>query len=176
MATGQFGGRSGGPFHMVKEDWATCPYPARLLGIDHGEKTLGLSVTDSMQSVATPLLTIDRKKFMQDMKKLKQVIDDYEVKAIVIGYPVNMDGSEGPRCQSIRDTVTEMKSAPALNGAFHDIWIGLWDERLSTSAVDRFLINEADLSRKRRGEVIDKMAAQHILQGAIDYMTRRRCA
>ncbi len=154
--------------------WQTCPYPARLIGIDHGEKTLGLSVSDSGQSIATPLHTIRRSKFTNDLKELVQVIEQYNIKGIVFGYPVNMDGSEGPRCQSICDTIMQMQRPETLGGAFSNMWVGLWDERLSSSAVDRFLIAEADLSRKRRADVIDKMAAQHILQGAIDFMQGQR--
>lgn len=157
-------------FDYLSKNWTDCPYPARLIGIDHGSKTLGLSVSDGMQMVATPLETIRRTKFSNDIKKLSQLIEEYNVNGIVFGYPLNMDGSEGPRCQSIRDTITEMQSRPE----FSKMWFSLWDERLSSVAIDRFLVREADLSRNKRANVIDKMAAQHILQGALDFLSSHR--
>ncbi len=132
----------------------------RLLGLDVGSKTIGMAMSDVTRAIATPLDTIRRKKFTQDMNSLKEIIDSHDIAAIVIGLPLNMDGSEGPRAQATR--------AFARNVAGHtDLPLVFWDERLSTAAVERTLL-EADTSRKRRGQVIDKMAAAYILQGALD--------
>lgn len=132
----------------------------RLVGLDLGSKTIGIALSDPTRTVATPLETIRRKKFTQDVRRLLDLIDRNNVEAVVIGLPVNMDGSEGPRAQSTR--------AFARNLARHiDVPIVFWDERLSTAAVERTLL-EADASRKRRAAVIDKMAAAFILQGALD--------
>lgn len=132
----------------------------RLLGLDVGEKTIGLALSDALRSIATPKETLMRGKFTADAAKLISIIKEYAVAALVVGYPVNMDGSEGPRCQSIRQFVKNLQEKidiPAL----------LWDERMSTMAVNRMMI-EADMSRQRRGELVDKLAASYILQGALD--------
>ncbi|MSP48569.1 MAG: Holliday junction resolvase RuvX [Alphaproteobacteria bacterium] len=132
----------------------------RLLGLDVGTKTIGLAIADGTLTVATPLDTIRRTKFARDAEALFKVIDGREVGALILGLPLNMDGSEGPRCQSVRQFATNLL-------ARRDLEIGFWDERLSTAAVTRTLL-DADASRKRRGEVVDKMAAAYILQGALD--------
>ena len=134
----------------------------RLLGLDMGDKTIGLALSDAALMVATPMETIRRTKFTVDAEKLTALIDAHEIGALVIGLPVNMDGGEGPRCQSVR------QFAANLLGKF-DIDIAFWDERLSTAAVTRTLI-EADVSRARRKQVVDKMAAAYILQGALDFL------
>ena len=140
----------------------TLPRKACLLGLDIGEKTVGMAVSDDGLRVATPLDTIRRAKFTRDAEKLLAVIADYRIGGIVVGLPVNMDGSEGPRCQSVRQFGANLAEKT-------DIPIGFWDERMSTQAMQRHLIAQ-DVSRKRRAEVIDKMAAQYILQGALDYL------
>jgi len=132
----------------------------RLLGLDVGTKTIGLAISDFTFTIASPLETIRRSKFMADLAYLKKLITEREVGALVIGLPVNMDGSEGPKCQSVRQFATNCAAGIDLPMAF-------WDERLSTAAVTRTLL-EADTSRARRGEVVDKMAAAYILQGALD--------
>jgi len=132
----------------------------RLLGLDVGSKTIGLALSDMTRAVATPLTTIKRTKFTKDAAELSEVIESHDISALVIGLPLNMDGSEGPRAQSIRAFARNLGSHVSLPVAF-------WDERLSTAAAERTLL-EADASRKRRGEVIDKMAAAIILQGALD--------
>ena len=139
----------------------------RLLGIDAGEKTLGLALSDSALKIATPLETIRRSKFRNDALKLRQLCDERQVGGLLLGLPVNMDGSEGPRCQSVRQL------AANLAGQGFPEPIAFWDERLSTAAVERFLIDEADLSRQRRAQVVDKMAAAYILQGALDFLAGR---
>ena len=136
----------------------------RLMGLDVGAKTIGIAFSDLRHVVATPRETIRRTKFSQDVETLRRLIDDNEVGGVVIGLPINMDGSEGPRCQSVRQFAANLL-------AVIDIAVVFWDERLSTVAAERTLI-EADVSRKRRAEVIDKMAAAYILQGALDRMAR----
>ena len=142
---------------------AALPRRHALMGLDLGEKTIGVAVTDLLWSVATPVETVKRRKFTLDAERLLALLKARDVGGIVLGLPRNMDGTEGPRCQSTR----------AFARNFARLWdgpIGFWDERLSTSAVERFLISEADMSRKRRSEVIDKMAATYILQGALDVL------
>ena len=142
---------------------ALLPPGSRLLGIDQGEKTLGLAISDSRLRLASPLETIRRKKFTADAEALRAICEARQVGGLVFGLPVNMDGSEGPRCQSVRQFARNLS-------ARIDIPIAFWDERLSTAAVERVLIDEADLSRKRRADVVDKAAAAWILQGALDAM------
>lgn len=133
---------------------------ARLMGLDVGTKTVGLAVSDPGLTIATPLETLRRTKFRADATRLLDLAAQRGVGGLVLGLPINMDGSEGPRCQSIRQF--------AANLAEHtDLPMALWDERLSTAAVTRTLL-EADASRKRRAEVVDKMAAAYILQGLLD--------
>ena len=139
----------------------------RLLGLDLGEKTIGLALSDSALSLASPLETVRRQKFTKDAEALKRVIEERNVGGLVLGLPVNMDGSEGRRCEQTRSFAQNLKSVAGI-----ELPIAYWDERLSTSAVERFLIGEADMTRKRRGEVVDKMAAAYILQGALDALKR----
>ncbi len=131
-----------------------------LLGIDPGTKTFGLAVSDTTRLIATPVETIRRKKFTPDAAKMFALYDDRKCAAMVIGYPVNMDGSEGPRAQSVKDfchNLINIRNIPIL----------LWDERMSTAAVTRTLL-EADTSRAKRAEAVDKLAASYILQGVLD--------
>ncbi len=136
-----------------------------LLGLDLGEKTIGLALSDPGWTVASPLETIKRKKFTADAEWLESVITARKVGGLVLGLPVNMDGSEGPRCQSTRAFARNLLEKRGLR-----LPIVFWDERLSTSAVEKFLVAEADMTRKRRAEVVDKMAAAYILQGALEAM------
>jgi putative holliday junction resolvase len=133
---------------------------ARLLGLDVGTKTIGMALSDVTRSVATPFDTIRRTKFTADAKTIREVVERNQVGALVIGFPLNLDGSEGPRTQSTRAFARNLAAQVAVPMVF-------WDERLSTAAVERHLI-EADASRKRRAEVVDRMAAAYILQGALD--------
>jgi len=135
----------------------------RLLGLDIGSKTIGLALSDVLLMLASPAKTIKRSKFTPDVEQLVTMINEQNVGGLVIGLPVQMDGSEGPACQSVRQFAQNLL-------AIIDIPIAFWDERLSTNAVERLLINEVDMTRKRRAEVIDKMAAAYILQGALDGM------
>jgi putative Holliday junction resolvase len=135
--------------------------PKRLLGLDLGSKTIGLALSDTTWRIATPLETIRRRKFSVDAERLFALIDEHEVGALVLGLPFNMDGSEGPRCQSTRAFAQNVL-------ALRDLPIVFQDERLSTAAVQRMLVEEMDSTRKRRAEVVDKLAAAYILQGLLD--------
>lgn len=146
----------------------SCPKNARLLGLDIGERTIGVALSDSGHNVATPLKLIERTKFTKDILEMKKIVTDYGIGGYVLGYPVNMDGTEGPRCDSIKDFGREMANHPDIFG--NDPWIALWDERLSTVSVNKFLIGDVDMSRTKRKQNVDKLAAQFILQGALDFI------
>ena len=147
--------------HEEIADFAAALRPMQALaGLDLGDKTIGVAVSDSMRAVASPLQTIRRRKFTLDAEALLAVLQQRGIGGLILGLPRNMDGSEGPRCQSTR----------AFARNFSRLWdgpIGFWDERLSTVAAERALL-EADTSRRRRAEVIDHVAAAYILQGALD--------
>lgn len=138
----------------------------RFLGFDVGEKTIGLALSDTQQMIATPLHVIHRTQWKKDAETLLKVIKEHHVVGIVVGFPLNMDGSEGPRCQSIRQFIVNLLSVI-------DLPVCLWDERLSTMAVTRTLL-AADVSRAKRKKVVDKMAAAYILQGFLDAFKRLR--
>ncbi len=143
------------------EDFAPMIPPFRAIcGLDLGTVTIGVAVSDGMRQVATPLETIKRKKFGVDAEKLLSILKARDIAGIVLGLPLNMDGSEGPRVQSTRAFARNLEKLT-------DLPIGFWDERLSTVAAERALL-EADTSRRRRAEVIDHVAAGYILQGALD--------
>ena len=134
---------------------------SRLMGLDLGSKTIGLALSDVTLMIASPLETIKRGKFTGDAQKLEQLMDAHDVGGLVLGLPVSMDGTEGPRCQSTRQFAANLLER-------RDCVLAFWDERLSTAAVERVLIGDADMTRKRRAEVVDKAAAAYILQGALD--------
>lgn len=149
------------------EDFAAALEPMRaVIGLDLGERTIGVAISDRLGGVATPLETIRRRKFTPDAARILDIIAEREAGGILLGLPRNMDGSEGPRCQSTRAFARNLARLTALP-------IGFWDERLSTVAAERALL-EADTSRKRRAEVIDHVAAAYILQGALDRMRHMR--
>jgi putative Holliday junction resolvase len=140
----------------------------RLLGLDLGEKTIGLALSDPGLSVASPITTIRRTKFTADAKELLGIVTERQVGGLVIGLPLNMDGSEGPRCQSVRQfavNLTKLQDFPIL----------FWDERLSTVAVERNMI-EADMTRAKRAKVVDQAAAAFILQGVLDALARTKAS
>ncbi|WP_293574235.1 Holliday junction resolvase RuvX [Phaeobacter sp.] len=151
---------------MIYDDFeafaAALPSFCAIAGLDLGDKTIGIAVSDRMGTVATPLETIRRKKFTLDAEKLLEIVKTRDISALLLGLPRNMDGSEGPRCQKTRAFARNLSNLT-------DLPIGFWDERLSTVAAERALL-EADTSRKRRSEVIDHVAASYILQGALDRM------
>jgi len=130
------------------------------LGLDVGAKTVGIAVSDGRLNLATPVHTLRRRKLRDDVAALQALIEARNIGGLIIGLPVNMDGSEGPRCQSVRQFAENI-------GQFIDLPMAFWDERLSTAAVERSLIAQ-DVSRRRREEVIDAHAAAYILQGALD--------
>jgi putative Holliday junction resolvase len=140
------------------------PPSGALMGLDLGTKTIGLAVSDLGRRIASPLAVIMRQKFTADVESLLGYMAKHPVAGLVLGLPVNMDGSEGPRVQATRAFVRNL--LPKI-----DVPIVYWDERLSTAAVTRTLL-EADTSRKRRAEVVDKMAAAYILQGLLDRLAR----
>ncbi len=139
---------------------AALPDRGALMGVDFGEKTIGVAVSDGFRRVATPLRTVKRRRFGLDAEALLAIAADRAVCGIVVGLPINMDGSEGPRAQSTRAfarNLARLDPPPIM----------FWDERLSTVAAERALL-EADVSRRRRAEVIDHVAAGYILQGLLD--------
>ncbi len=140
------------------------PPSGKLMGLDLGTKTIGVAISDGMRYSATPLETIKRSKFTADAERLAALATQHQIVGIVLGLPLNMDGSEGPRAQSTRAFARNLATKLDLPLAF-------WDERLSTSAVERTLL-EADASRARRAEVVDKLAASYILQGALERIRR----
>ena len=142
---------------------AALPPMRAIMGLDLGDKTIGVAVSDGLRSVASPYETIRRKKFGLDAARLLDIVAERDVAGIVLGLPRNMDGSEGPRCQSTRAFARNLERLT-------DLPIGFWDERLSTVAAERALL-EADATRKRRAEVIDNIAASYILQGVLDRLS-----
>ena len=153
-------------FETIDDFAAALPRARALVGLDLGTKTIGVSVSDGLLSVASPLETIKRTKYTADAERLEQIIDARDIGGIVLGLPFNMDGSEGPRCQSTRAFARNLARQSELP-------ITYWDERLSTVAAERALL-EADASRRRRAEVIDNVAAAYILQGALDRLSHIR--
>ena len=155
---------------MILEDiapfLAALPKRRPIAGLDLGTHTIGVALSDSGLTVATPLETIKRRKFTLDAPALMALLAAREAAGIVLGLPRNMDGTEGPRCQATRAFARNL-------GGLTELPITFWDERLSTVAAERALL-EADTTRKRRKEVIDRVAAAFILQGALDRMGRLR--
>ena len=143
----------------VPDFLAALPDGGRLAGLDVGTRTIGVALCDAGWTIASPAETIARTRFAADFAALRKLLEQQSVKGLVLGLPLNMDGSDSPRTQSTR--------AFARNLAPLDLPVLLWDERWSTAAVTRTLI-DADASRKRRGQLVDKLAASYILQGAID--------
>ena len=140
---------------------AAVPAHSPLVGLDLGEKTIGVAVSDATRTVASPLELIRKTKFTDDAGALFRLMESRGAGGIVIGLPVNMDGTEGPRCQSSRAFARNLLR-------LRDVPIAFWDERMSSMAINRMLIGEADMTRARRADVVDKMAAAWILQGALE--------
>ncbi|WP_159726996.1 Holliday junction resolvase RuvX [Methylosinus sp. Ce-a6] len=148
----------------LEELAALLPRKGRLMGLDIGTKTIGLALSDVERRIATPLETIRRVKFTKDAERLGALVAQHEIGALIVGLPLNMDGSEGPRAQATRAFMRNF-------GAMRRIPYAFWDERLSTAAVTRELLAQ-DVSRAKRAEVVDRMAAAYILQGALDRLGR----
>ncbi len=152
------------PVVAIAELRAHLPPGRAVVALDLGEKNIGVAISDVTRTVASPLATLRKGKFTANANELAALCAENRAGGMVIGLPVNMDGSEGPKAQSARQFAANLAQRI-------DLPIALWDERLSTAAVTRALI-EADASRKRRGEVVDKLAAAYILQGALDFLGR----
>ncbi|HSV03880.1 MAG TPA: Holliday junction resolvase RuvX [Phenylobacterium sp.] len=146
---------------MAVVDLTKLPPRGALLGLDLGEKTIGVAVSDATRAIASPIELIRRTRFTAEAGRLFALIDERRAAGVVIGLPVNMDGTEGPRCQSSRAFARNLIR-------LRDLPIAFWDERLSSMAVNRMLTQEADVTRARRAELVDKAAAAWILQGALD--------
>ena len=147
---------------MTLEELAASTAPGTpWLGLDLGEKTIGVAASDATRMIASPLVLVRKTKFTQDAEAVLKLMDGRKASGLVIGLPLNMDGTEGPRAQSCRAVARNLQRLRPVPVAFQD-------ERLSTRAVERFLIEELDLNRKRRANVIDRTAAAWILQGALD--------
>ncbi|WP_439648136.1 Holliday junction resolvase RuvX [Celeribacter halophilus] len=144
----------------VAEFAAALPPMTSVAGLDFGDKTIGVAISDRLRTVATPTDTIRRKKFTLDAEALLKLLTSREVSGIILGLPRNMDGTEGPRCQKTRAFARNL-------GQLTDLPITFWDERLSSVAADRAML-EADMSRAKRAAKIDQVAASVILQGALD--------
>ncbi|MDP3400785.1 MAG: Holliday junction resolvase RuvX [Brevundimonas sp.] len=147
--------------HALPDLAAHCPPGTPWLGLDLGSKTIGVAASDATRMIASPFEVIRRTKFTDDAHALLRLMESRRATALVIGLPLNMDGSEGPRAQSSRAFARNLDR-------LRDIPVAFWDERLSTTAVERFLIDDLDMSRARRGQVVDRNAAAWILQGALD--------
>lgn len=145
---------------------AHCPPSTPWLGLDLGEKTIGVAISDATRVIASPLELIRKTQFTADANRLLALMDERGASAIILGLPRNMDGTEGPRAQSVRAFARNLQR-------LRPVSVGFWDERLSTTGVERFLISELDLTRKRRAQVVDRTAAGWILQGALDYLRDR---
>lgn len=158
----------------LKDVLAQKPPRGRLAGLDVGKKTIGLAVSDDAQRIATPVQTIKRVKFTQDIQALGRFIKEYEVVGLVIGLPLNEDGSEGPRAQSVRDFVLELVRHPEVTSGAN--WFAYWDEYLSTESVQGFV--DASVGKRKTRQkakesgLLDRLAAQHILQEALDWIER----
>jgi len=145
----------------LEELAASTPPGTPWLGLDLGEKTIGVAASDATRMIASPLVLVRKTKFTHDAEAVLKLMDGRKASGLVIGLPLNMDGTEGPRAQSCRAFARNLQRLREVPVAFQD-------ERLSTSAVERFLIEDLDLNRKRRANVIDRTAAAWILQGALD--------
>jgi putative Holliday junction resolvase len=150
------------PVYDLTDLPAACPPNTPWLGLDLGEKTIGVAISDPGRMVASPLELIRREKFTLDVDRLLALMTARNASALVVGLPMNLDGTEGPRAQSVRAFVRNLFRLKA------DVPAAFWDERMSTMAVNRMLIGEADLSRAKRADVVDRAAAAYILQGALE--------
>jgi len=151
-------------FEQISELMKTFPIGTRLLGLDVGKKNIGIAISDLGLTIASPNSNLKRTKLKKDIEFLEQIVLAKNIGGLICGLPINLDGSEGKACQSIRQFARDVNTGLSIG-------ISFWDERLSTVAVERVLIQEANLSRKRRSQVVDKVAAVYILQSALDYLS-----
>lgn len=154
----------------IKDLRRFLPPKTRLLGMDHGTKTLGLALSNPELTISTPLKTLTPVKFTENLRQIAAICKEYEVRGFVIGLPLNMDGTEGKRAESVRSFGQNLLRAKDTLG-FEPV-VAFFDERLSTFAVEQFLIDEIDMSRKKRDEVVDKLAAAHILKNALEEINK----
>lgn len=151
---------------LLKDIAENRPRNVRLLGMDIGKKTIGLAVCDPAQSLATPLQTLKRTKFTKDLIRLQDIVKDYEIGGFVLGLPLNMDNSEGPRCQAVRDFALELVRYPDVVG--ENPWVALHDERFSTVSADNLVDGSVSKRKAKEKGITDMLAAQVILQSALD--------
>ena len=151
-------------FEKVAELMKALPKGTRLLGLDVGKKNIGIAISDQGLKIASPNSNLKRTKLKKDIESLEQIVLDKNIGGLICGLPIKLDGSEGKACQSIRQFVKDINAELSIG-------ISFWDERLSTVAVERVLIQEANLSRHRRAQIVDKVAAVYILQSALDYLS-----
>ena len=151
-------------FEKISELMKTFPKGTRLLGLDVGKKNIGIAISDLGLKIASPNSNLKRTKLKKDLESLQQIVLDKNIGGLICGLPIELDGSEGKACQSIRQFVKDVNAELSID-------ISFWDERLSTVAVERVLIEEANLSRHRRAQIVDKVAAVYILQSALDYLS-----
>lgn len=151
-------------FEKISELMRTFPKGSRLLGLDVGKKNIGIAISDLGLKIASPNSNLKRTKLKKDLESLEQIVLDKNIGGLICGLPINLDGSEGKACQSVRQFAKDVNTELAIG-------ISFWDERLSTVAVERVLIQEANLSRYRRSQIVDKVAAVYILQSALDYLS-----
>ena len=150
----------------LEKTYHARPLHVRLIGIDFGMKRIGLAVCGPDQTMASPAGTITRTNFYNDIAELMAIIEDYDAGGVIFGWPLNMDGTEGAMCDRIRSFADELSKKPIFQEKID--WIATFDERLSTQSVEEFLVKDVDMSRTKRKKVIDKLAAQKILQSALD--------
>ena len=151
-------------FEKISELMKTFPKGTRLLGLDVGKKNIGIAISDLGLKIASPNSNLKRTKLKKDIESIEQIVLDKNIGGLICGLPIELDGSEGKACQSIRQFVKDVNGELSID-------ISFWDERLSTVAVERVLIEEANLSRHRRAQIVDKVAAVYILQSALDYLS-----
>ena len=142
------------------------PLDVRLMGVDFGLKRIGLAVCSPDHTMASPACTIKRTNFRNDIAELLTIIEDYEVRGLIFGWPLNMDGTEGPMCDRIGSFADELSKVQSFQKKID--WMATFDERLSTQSVEEFLVKDVDMSRTKRKKVVDKLAAQKILQSALE--------
>lgn len=156
---------------LLKDIKGQRPKGVRYLGLDIGQKTIGLAVSNDGGTVATPLETIQRSKFSKDLEQLAKIIKEYEIGGYILGWPVDMHGDDvmlTAQCDRVRSFADELAKQRDVVG--QNPWISLWDESFSTKTVEEFLIKDVDMSRTKRAQVVDKLAAQVILQSALEYL------
>lgn len=154
-------------FQSIAPFAATLPARGRLMGMDLGTETIGIAVSDDGRMIASGQMTLQRRKLGLDLEAIAAMLQDQPICGFVLGYPMNMDGTLGPRAQATRQFARDLFTS-------FEKPILLWDERLSTAVVQRMMIEEADLSRKRRAEIVDKLAASYMLQGALDALAMHK--